>query len=81
MAATSPASPALPSRQWVVPYTGTLSGQGLDLSGRASLLRLPSTPPESDAGHPLTITIGDVANKHAGRYQDVITVEITAAMP
>jgi len=71
----------LPSRQWAVPYAATLSGQRLDLSGRASLPALPATRPESDAGHPLTVTIGDVANKHAGRYQDVITVEITAAMP
>ena len=74
-------TPAVPGREWSVPYAVTFGGQTLDLSGKASLLSLPPTRPESDASHPLTVTIGDVGQKRAGRYEDVITVEITAAIP
>jgi hypothetical protein len=74
-------TPAVPGREWSVPYAVTFAGQRLDLSGKASLLSLPPTRSESHASHPLTVTIGEVGYKRAGQYEDVITVEITAAIP
>ena len=41
----------------------------------------PPTRPQSDASHDLTVTIGEVGQKRAGRYEDVLTVEIRAAAP
>jgi hypothetical protein len=74
-------TPKPPGQDWTVPYMATLSGQPLNLTGGASLRNLPPTRPESDASHPLTITIGETGQKRAGRYEDVITIEIMAAAP
>jgi hypothetical protein len=74
-------TPRPPGPEWSVAYSATLAGAPLDL-GRGSTLRsLPATRPESDAAYPLAITIGDVGQKRAGRYEDVITIEIKAAIP
>lgn len=74
-------TPKATGQDWSVPYAATLSGHPLDLAGGASLRNLPPTRPESDASHPLTITIGETGQKRAGRYEDVITIEIMAAAP
>jgi hypothetical protein len=74
-------TPKLPGETWSVPYSVTFAGQPLNLAGAAGLYSLPATRPESDASYSLTVTIGDVAQKRAGRYKDVITVEIKAAIP
>jgi hypothetical protein len=66
-------------QSWSVPYALALAGQPIDLAGAASLRNLPATRPESDASFPLTVTIGAVGQKRAGRYEDVITVEIRGA--
>jgi hypothetical protein len=73
--------PKVPGQEWTVPYAATLGGRPLDLAGGASLVDFPPTRPESDASHSLTISIGDVGQKRAGRYEDVITVEIRAGVP
>ena len=74
-------TPKAPGHSWTVPYTAALAGQPLDLAAGTSLRSLPPTRPESDAGYPLTVTIGDTGQKRAGRYEDVITIEIRATIP
>lgn len=75
-------TPAIPGQTWSVPYAATFAGQPLHLAGGTAGLRAqPATHPEGDASFPLVVTIGDVGRKRAGRYQDVITVEIRAAIP
>ena len=74
-------TPKIPGQNWSVRYTVALAGRRLDLSDAAALYNLPATRPESDASFPLTVTIGEVGQKRAGRYEDVITVEIQPAIP
>jgi hypothetical protein len=74
-------TPRAPGPEWSVAYTATLAGAPLDLGRGSSLRSLPATRPEIDAAYPLTVTIGDVGQKRAGRYEDVITIEIKAAIP
>lgn len=40
-----------------------------------------ATAPRRAAAHTLSLTIGDAANRRAGTYNDVITVEIAGAAP
>ena len=75
-------TPKVPGQSWTVPYAATLGGRPLDLAGAPILLLdYPPTRPESDASHLLTVSIGDVGQKRAGRYEDVITIEIKGAIP
>jgi hypothetical protein len=74
-------TPQLPGQNWSVRYSVALAGRQLDLSSAAALYNLPATRPESDASFPLTVTIGEVGQKRAGRYEDVINVEIQPAIP
>jgi hypothetical protein len=74
-------TPEIPGRDWSIGYVASFAGQPLDLSRTASPASQPPTRPESDASHPLTVTIGDVGAKRAGRYEDVITIEIKASVP
>ena len=73
--------PAVAGEDWRVPYEARLGGQPLDLTAGTVLRALPPTRPDSDATFPLTVTIGEVGRKRAGRYEDVITVEIRGAVP
>lgn len=72
--------PSVPSQNWSVGYEARLNSQLLDLHKATSVQKLPSTHSE-DASHTLEVTVGDVAKKRAGRYEDVITVQINAAAP
>lgn len=74
-------APKIPGQNWSIPYTASFAGRPLNLAGTSGLRTLPPTRPESDASFPLTVTIGEVGQKRAGRYEDVITVEIKAAIP
>jgi hypothetical protein len=75
-------TPKVPGQSWTVPYTATLDGRPLDLAGAPILLLdYPPTQPESDASHLLTVSIGDIGQKRAGRYEDVIMIEIKGAIP
>ncbi len=74
-------TPKVPGQNWSVPYTVSLAGQRMDLTNATALRNLPATRPERDASFLLTVTIGDVGRKRAGRYEDVITVEILPAAP
>ncbi len=74
-------TPGVPGQNWRIPYTATLGGQALDLSGGASVRNQQPTRPGADASFPLSVTIGDVMRKRAGRYEDVLTVEIKGATP
>jgi hypothetical protein len=74
-------NPKVAGQDWRVGYSATLGGQVLDLSDGTSLHDLPPTMPGVDASYPLTITIGDVAQKRAGRYEDIITITINSVKP
>lgn len=65
------ANPALPP----IPYSATFDGAAINLAGVYSAQR---TPPASLAGasYPLVVTLGDVSHKFAGKYRDVITVNV-----
>jgi hypothetical protein len=69
-------TPPVPGREWAVPYSLALGGQTVTLSSSAYLAIRAPTLPNSDASYTAIVTIGDVAGKRAGRYQDVITVEV-----
>jgi hypothetical protein len=69
-------TPKVPGQSWSVPYTAMFGGRVVDLTSGASVQNQPPTRPESDACFPLFLTIGDVSAKRAGRYEDVITIEI-----
>ena len=72
-------TPKVPGQDWRVDYTASLGGEALNLGTGSSLRNQPPVPPEKDASHELTVTAGDVARKRAGRYEDIITVEIRGA--
>jgi hypothetical protein len=74
-------TPAIPGESWSVPYTAAFAGQRFDLTRPARLANLPPTLPQADASFPLTVTIGEVGQKRAGRYEDVITIAIEGAVP
>lgn len=73
-------TPPVPNRNWTVGYEARLNGQLLDLHNGASVQKLPPTHSE-DASYNLLVTVGDVAKKRAGKYEDVITLQINAAAP
>jgi hypothetical protein len=72
-------TPKVPGQDWRVGYTAALGGEALNLGAGSSPRNQPPVRPENDASHELTVTTGDVALKRAGRYEDVITVEIRGA--
>jgi hypothetical protein len=74
-------TPKVAGQDWRVPYTLSLGGQQVDLARTGMLTIQPPTRPEADAGHMLRVTIGDVGQKRAGRYEDVLTIEIKGATP
>lgn len=65
------------STQWSVPYSLAIGGQSVNLAGTA-----PVTGP---AGHgyrreslPIQFIIGDVSNRRAGVYSDIISISVSA---
>lgn len=72
-------TPQARGQHWFVPYTVMLDRHPLRLKTGASLRELPPSRPERDANHSLEVTIGDATQKRAGRYEDIITIEITGA--
>lgn len=69
-------TPKVVGQHWSVPYTVMFGGLTVDLTSGASTQIQPPTRPESDASFPLVVTVGEVSGKRAGRYEDVITIEI-----
>lgn len=72
-------TPAVSGQTWSVPYTATLGGKELNLSGQSSTDPHDPTIPGSDATYPLVVTVGETAGKRAGRYEDTITIDIKLA--
>lgn len=60
-----------------ISYEGTLDGAAMDLSGIGRALGAPTDL--RGRQHALRILIGDVAQKPAGDYADVVTVTVTGA--
>jgi hypothetical protein len=64
-------------QQWSVPYTLDIGGHTLDLSSNAHF----DAPRLSTARQdllPMGFVIGDTSQRQAGRYEDVITLSVTA---
>lgn len=64
-------NPAVPP----IPYRATFDGAAINLSATYSAQR---TPPASlvGASYPLVVTLGDVSHKFAGKYRDVVTINV-----
>jgi hypothetical protein len=71
-------TPSVAGRTWQIPYRALLDGHPLDFSKGAEL---PYASPSSigPANHTLAVTIGNISQKRAGLYKDIITIEILAA--
>ena len=69
-------TPPVPEQTWRVDYRAALDRETLDLASGQNLRSQPPTRPGTDAAHVLTVTVGDTAAKRAGRYEDIITIEI-----
>jgi hypothetical protein len=69
-------TPPVSGETWRVDYGAALDGETLDLASGQNLHSQPPTRPGTDASHVLTVTVGDTTAKRAGRYEDIITIEI-----
>lgn len=69
-------TPPVSGETWRVDYGAALDGETLDLASGQNLRTQPPTRPGTDASHVLTVTVGDTTAKRAGRYEDIITIEI-----
>lgn len=69
-------TPPVPGETWRVEYGAALDGETLDLASGQNLRSQPPTRPGTDASHVLMVTVGDTTAKRAGRYEDIITIEI-----
>ncbi len=63
---------------WTVPYEVVLDGSRLDLSAGSDRLARPF-PSDGRARHSFTVTIGEVVDRRAGTYSDIITIEVAPA--
>ncbi|MEW4467679.1 hypothetical protein AB1K62_07610 [Parasphingorhabdus sp. JC815] len=67
----------LGTSQWFVPYSVAIGGNALNLVGTRTVTGTPRAGLVRDS-LPLQFIIGDVSNKRAGVYSDVLSVTITA---
>ncbi len=62
---------------WYVPYSITLGGNSVNLSG-ARTISGPSNKGFRSDSLPIQFVIGDVSDRRAGTYSDVISISVTA---
>lgn len=67
----------LGSSDWYVPYTLMVGGNGMNLQGPATMVGSTDAGLKQDS-LPIQFFIGDVSNRRAGVYNDVISITITA---
>ena len=67
----------LGSSQWFVPYSVAIGNESFNLSGTRTVSGTNRSIATRDS-MPFRFIIGDVSNKRAGVYSDVISVSITA---
>ncbi len=67
----------LGSTEWTVPYTVSIGGDAVNLAG-ASTLSGPTGAGYRRETLPIQFVIGDVSDRRAGAYSDVISISITA---
>ncbi len=73
-------TPPVAGQNWSVGYEARLNSQLLNLHHGTTVRKLPPTHSE-DASLSLEVTVGDVSRIRAGKYEDVVTVQISAATP
>lgn len=62
---------------WYVPYTVAIGGNAINLSGARTISGANGTGFRRDS-LPIQFVIGDVSDKRAGTYSDVISISVTA---
>lgn len=67
----------LGSSQWFIPYTVAIGGNTVNLTGARTVTGTTKSALRLDS-LPFQFIIGDVSNRRAGTYSDVISVSITA---
>jgi hypothetical protein len=73
-------TPPVNGQVWSIGYTASIDGTPFNL-GQAVQTRKIVPSSIASTSHNLTVAIGDTANKRAGLYKDVITVNVSAATP
>lgn len=67
----------LGASQWVIPYTMAIGGNSINLSGARTVSGPASAGARRDS-LPIQFVIGDIADKRAGKYSDVVSISVTA---
>ncbi|MBO9518312.1 MAG: hypothetical protein J7493_09615 [Porphyrobacter sp.] len=67
----------LGSSDWYVPYSVAIGGNSVNLLGPSTIAGSPEAGFRREA-LPIQFVIGDVANRRAGTYSDVLSISVTA---
>ncbi|RDV03048.1 hypothetical protein DXH95_11380 [Sphingorhabdus pulchriflava] len=67
----------LGASDWSIPYSVAIGGNSINLNG-ASMLAGPGGSGFKRDSLPIQFLIGDVSDKRAGTYSDVISISVTA---
>lgn len=67
----------LGASQWVIPYTMAIGGNSINLSGARTVSGPASAGARRDS-LPIQFVIGDISDKRAGKYSDVVSISVTA---
>lgn len=67
----------LGASEWFVPYTVALGGKSLNLTGAGTASGPPSSGLRRDS-LPIQFVIGDVSDRRAGTYSDIVSISVTA---
>lgn len=63
--------------QWVIPYSMAIGGNAVNLSGPRTVSGPASAGARRDS-LPIQFVIGDVSDRRAGKYSDVVSISVTA---
>jgi hypothetical protein len=67
----------LGSSEWYVPYSVAIGGNSVNLLGPSTIAGSPESGFRREA-LPIQFVIGDVSNRRAGTYSDVLSISVTA---
>jgi hypothetical protein len=67
----------LGASQWVIPYSMAIGGNSINLSGERTVSGPTGAGNRRDS-LPIQFIIGDVSDRRAGKYSDVVSISVTA---